>query len=137
VDTDTPPPAVTLADARALYPTARPDTVRKATEEDATRVAALRQIVAQMDELSERADRLRGQIAEAMGEAGTLEMGGVKLCTFKAPKPRRVTDWKAAFAAVRPELEPSHAERAVAEATAETPSARRFLLCAERKGAAK
>jgi putative phage-type endonuclease len=130
---DTPPPAVNLADARALFPNARPDSRIEAPEGIANLVARLREMEAARKDLEDKAELLKGEIAAFMEDADTLVRGGVKLCTFKAPKPRRVTDWKAAFAAVRPELEPSHAERAVAEATAETPSARRFLLCAEKK----
>ena len=130
VETDTPPPAVNLADVRALYPNARPDSPVDATAEVARAVERLREIKAQEDALDEEADGLRGAVAAFMGEADTLRVGGAKAVTFRAPKPRRVTDWKGVAAELNPPAE------LVAAHTTETPSARRFLLCAE-KGDAK
>ena len=121
---DTPPPAVNLADARALFPNARPECAKDATAEVARAVERLREIKAQTDELDEEAEGLRGAVAAFMGEADTLRVGGAKAVTFRAPKPRRVTDWKGVAADL-------HApDELVAAHTTETPSARRFVLCA-------
>jgi putative phage-type endonuclease len=121
---DTPPPAVNLADARALFPNARPECAKDATAEVARAVERLREIKAEADALDEEAEGLRGAVAAFMGEADTLRVGGAKAVTFRAPKPRRVTDWKAVAADL-------HAPDAIVAAhTAETPSARRFVLCA-------
>ena len=126
VESDTPPPAVNLADVRALYPNARPECAKDATAEVARAVERLREIKAQTDELDAEAEGLRGAVAAFMGEADTLRVGGAKAVTFRAPKPRRVTDWKAVAADL-------HApDELVAAHTTETPSARRFLLCAEK-----
>lgn len=121
---DTPPPAVNLADARALFPNARPECAKDATAEVARAVERLREIKAQTDELDEEAEGLRGAVAAFMGEADTLRVCGAKAVTFRAPKPRRVTDWKGVAADL-------HApDELVAAHTTETPSARRFVLCA-------
>jgi putative phage-type endonuclease len=121
---DTPPPAVNLADARALFPNARPECAKDATAEVARAVERLREIKAEADALDEEAEGLRGAVAAFMGEADTLRVGGAKAVTFRAPKPRRVTDWKAVAADL-------HAPDAIVAAhTTETPSARRFVLCA-------
>ena len=126
VAADTPPPAVNLADVRALYPNARPECAKDATAEVARAVERLREIKAQTDALDEEAEGLRGAVAAFMGEADTLRVGGAKAVTFRAPKPRRVTDWKGVAAEFNPPAE------LVAAHTTETPSARRFLLCAEK-----
>ena len=93
-------------------------------------VERLREIKAQTDALDEEAEGLRGAVAAFMGEADTLRVGGAKAVTFRAPKPRRVTDWKGVAADLHATAE------IVAAHTTETPSARRFMLCAE-KGDAK
>jgi putative phage-type endonuclease len=125
---DTPPPAVNLADARALFPNARPDSRIEAPEGIANLVARLREMEAARKDLEDKAELLKGEIAAFMEDADTLVRDGVKLCTFKAPKPRRVTDWKGVAADL-------HApDELVAAHTTETPSARRFVLCAA-KGA--
>lgn len=126
VEADTPPPAVNLADVRALYPNARPECAKEATAEVARAVERLREIKAQTDALDEEADGLRGAVAAFMGDADTLRVGGAKAVTFRAPKPRRTTDWKGVAAEFNPPAE------LVAAHTTETPSARRFLLCAEK-----
>lgn len=123
---DEPPPVNGLADARALYPNARPECAKDATAEVARAVERLREIKAQTDELDAEAEGLRGAVAAFMGEADTLRVGGAKAVTFRAPKPRRVTDWKGVAAEFNPPAE------LVAAHTTETPSARRFLLCAEK-----
>lgn len=123
VETDTPPPAVNLADVRALYPNARPECAKDATAEVARAVERLREIKAQTDALDEEAEGLRGAVAAFMGDSDTLRVCGAKAVTFRAPKPRRVTDWKGVAAELNPTAE------LVAAHTTETPSARRFLLC--------
>lgn len=123
---DTPPPAVSLADVRALYPNARPEFSKDATAEVARAVERLREIKAQTDALDEEAEGLRGAVAAFMGDADTLRVGGAKAVTFRAPKPRRTTDWKGVAADLHAPAE------LVAAHTTETPSARRFLLCAEK-----
>lgn len=130
VETDTPPPAVNLADVRALYPNARPESRMDATPELSALVRELREKEDARKALEDETDALKGKIAAAMGDAEALVDGKVKLCTFKAPKPRRVTDWKGVAAELHAPAE------LVAAHTTETPSARRFLLCAE-KGDAK
>jgi len=134
VAADTPPPVTGLADARALFPNARIDAPITATEDIVKAVDRLRAIAAQTKELEAEEDALKGTVAEFMGDADTLRLpeaeGGVKLATFKAPKPRRVTDWKAVASDLHPPAE------LVAAHTTETPSARRFVLCAQ-KGDAK
>ena len=126
VETDTPPPAVNLADVRALYPNARPECAKDATAEVARAVERLREIKAQTDELDAEADGLRGAVAAFMGEADTLRVGGAKAVTFRAPKPSLVTDWKSVSAACKgvPAF-----DEAVAANTKPRESARRFLLC--------
>lgn len=126
VDADEPPSATNLADVRALYPNARPECAKDATAEVARAVSRIREIKAQTDALDEEADGLRGAVAAFMGEADTLRVGGAKAVTFRAPKPRRVTDWKGVAADLHAPAE------LVAAHTTETPSARRFLLCAEK-----
>lgn len=134
VASDTPPPVTGLADARAIFPNARVDAPVTATAEIVKAVDRLRAIAAQTKELEAEEDALKGTVAEFMGDADTLRLpeadGGAKLCTFKAPKPRRVTDWKGVAADLHAPAE------LVAAHTTETPSARRFLLCSE-KGDAK
>ena len=136
VETDTPPPAVNLADARALFPNARVDAPVTATAEIVKAVDRLRAIAAQTKELEAEEDALKGTVAEFMGDADTLRLpeadGGAKLCTFKAPKPSLATDWKAVSAACKgvPAF-----DEAVAANTKPREAARRFLLCAEKGGA--
>ena len=129
VEADTPPPAVALADVRALNPNARPDSHVDATAEVARAVERLRAIKAQTDELDEEAEGLRGAVAAFMGEADTLRVGGAKAVTFKAPKPSLATDWKAVSAACKGV---SAFDEAVAANTKPREASRRFLLCASK-----
>lgn len=126
VETDTPPPAVNLADVRALYPTATPDSRMEATPDVAALVGRLREKEAARKALEDEADALKGEIASYMGGADTLVLDGAKLCTFKAPKPTMATDWKAVSAACKgvPAF-----DEAVAANTKPREAARRFLLC--------
>ena len=129
VEADTPPPAVNLADVRALYPNARPDTPVDASPEVARAVERLREIKAREDELDAEAEGLRGAVAAFMGEADTLRIGGAKAVTFKAPKPSLATDWKAVSAACKGV---AAFDEAVAANTKPREASRRFLLCASK-----
>lgn len=127
VEADTPPAAVNLADARALYPDASPDTPCTASADIALKVQTLRALLADIAEREGRADALKGEIAAAMGEADTLrDEAGAKLATFKAPKPSLATDWKAVSDACKgvPQF-----DEAVAANTKPREASRRFLLC--------
>lgn len=128
VANDTPPEAVTLSDAKALFPAARADKAVEATPGIVDAVDRLRLTNGQIEELEAQAEGLKGQIASYMGESDVLMGNGAKLCTFRAPKPRRTTDWKAVAADL---ADDGRFNATVATHTTETPSARRFVLCAK------
>lgn len=128
---DVPPEAKTLADAKALFPNARTDTTKEADARVLHDVAELVRIEADRKGLEEEADAIKGRIAAYMGEADVLVGNGAKLATFRQPKPRRTTDWKAVAADLARTEEPAHVRAVEAAHTTETPSARRFLLCAK------
>lgn len=134
VETDTPPPAVNLDDARALFPNARPESRMEATPELLGLLRDLREAETMRKALEDRADALKGKIAAAMGDAEALVDGKVKLCTFKAPKPTEKIDYKAALVQTAEEfhIDPVRVGQIVhAHGTIVNP-ARRFLLCAEK-----
>lgn len=115
-----------LADARALFPRGGGE-AKEADADTARRIRALRKTEADLKQLNAHRDKLQGEIASAMGDADALTVDGKTVCTFKAPKPRRVTDWKGVAAGYAGD--PIFGAT-VAAHTTETPSARRFLLCA-------
>lgn len=127
VDEGQPPPCATLADARALYPRGGMEP-RAASPEIAEAIAELRGVEAQSAELDARRETLRARIADYMGDADTLTVDGVKAVTFKAPKPRRVVDWKGVAEELGRTEEPAHVAAVRERHTTETPGARRFVL---------
>ena len=132
---DEPPPVNGLADARALFPNARPESRIDATPELLGLVRDLREKEARRKALEEEADALKGKIAAAMGDAEALMDGKAKLCTFKCPKPTERIDYKAALVQVGEEfhLDPARVGQIVHANGTVVEGARRFLLCAERR----
>jgi len=103
VQSETPPPPVTFADAVARYHTSRAGEV-VATEEVYKNAVALRAIKNYKKDLKTQEEELRGVVAVALGEQDTLvDVDGNVLVTFKSAKPLKVFD-EAAFRAAHPDM---------------------------------
>lgn len=125
-----------LADARALFPNGGGE-AKEADADTAGRIRALRKTEADIKQLTAHADKLRGEIAAAMGDADALTVDGKTVCTFRAPKPTDRIDFKGAFEDLALALHADAMQTAgiVSKHRTLVNGARRFLLKAE--GSAK
>ena len=122
-----------LADARALFPRGGGE-AKEADADTAARIRALRKTEADIKALTVHADKLRGEIASAMGDADALTVDGKTVCTFRAPKPTDRIDFKAAFADLALALHADAMQTASIISAHRTlvNGARRFMLKAEK-----
>ena len=129
---DEPPPVNGLADARDLFPHGGGEAV-EADADTAGRIRALRKTEADIKQLTAHADKLRGEIAAAMGDADALTVDGKTVCTFRAPKPTDKIDFKAAFSDLALALHADAMQTAgiISKHRTLVNGARRFLLKAE------
>jgi putative phage-type endonuclease len=125
-----------LADARSLFPHGGGE-AKEADADTAGRIRALRQTESDIKQLTAHADKLKGEIAAAMGDADALTVDGKTVCTFKAPKPTDKIDFKAAFQdlALALHADPMQTASIVSKHRTLVNGARRFLLKAEKGGA--
>ena len=121
-----------LADARMLFPHGGGEAV-EADPDTAGRIRALRQTEADIKQLTAHADKLKGEIAAAMGDADALTVDGKTVATFRAPKPTDRIDFKAAFQDLALALHADAMQTAsiVSKHRTLVNGARRFLLKAE------
>jgi hypothetical protein len=125
-----------LADARALFPHGGGE-AKEADADTAGRIRALRKTEADIKQLTAHADKLRGEIAAAMGDADALTVDGKTVCTFRAPKPTDRIDFKGAFEDLAIALHADEMQTAgiISKHRTLVNGARRFLLKAEKGGA--
>ena len=125
-----------LADARDLFPHGGGEAV-EADADTAGRIRALRQTEADIKQLTAHADKLKGEIAAAMGDADALTVDGKTVCTFRAPKPTDRIDFKGAFEDLALALHADAMQTAgiISKHRTLVNGARRFLLKAEKGGA--
>ena len=103
VQSETPPPPVTFADAVARYQTSRAGEV-VATEEVYRAAIVLQTLKQYESDLKAQKEELRGIVAIALGEHDTLvDTDGNALITFKSSKPPKAFDVDA-FKAAHPDL---------------------------------
>lgn len=102
VETDTPPPPQTGADAARLWPK---DSGKVVIADDATvaAVSRLHQVRHSLSTLEEEKDALEDRVKLALGDAATLMIGDQVAATWKATKPTMRFD-SAAFKAAQPEV---------------------------------
>lgn len=84
VQTDTPPPLVSLADASRRWPNHDPDKVVPAESEDRQRIADLRDLLTTIKEMEREADDLKLALQVRLENREALvDMNGRPLCTWK------------------------------------------------------
>lgn len=122
-----------LADARALFPRGGGE-AKEADADTAGRIRALRDTEADIKQLTAHADKLKGEIAAAMGDADALTVDGKTVCTFRAPKPTDRIDFKGAFQdlALALHADPMQTAGIISQHRTLVNGARRFLLKAEK-----
>lgn len=122
-----------LADARSLFPRGGGEAV-EADADTAGRIRALRKTEADIKQLTAHADKLKGEIAAAMGDAAALTVDGKTVCTFRAPKPTDRIDFKGAFEDLALALHADAMQTAgiISKHRSIVNGARRFLLKAEK-----
>ena len=125
-----------LADARSLFPNGGGE-AKEADPDTAGRIRALRQTEADIKQLTAHADKLKGEIAAAMGDADALTVDGKVAATFRAPKPTDRIDFKGAFEDLALALHADAMQTAgiISKHRTLVNGARRFLLKAEKGGA--
>lgn len=133
VEAGVAPPVNGLDDARMLFPRGGGEAV-EADPDTAGRIRALRQTEADIKQLTAHADKLRGEIAAAMGDADALTVDGKTVCTFRAPKPTDKIDFKGAFQDLALALHADAMQTAgiISKHRTLVNGARRFLLKAEK-----
>ena len=118
-----------LADARSLFPNGGGE-AKEADADTAGRIRALRKTEADIKQLTAHADKLKGEIAAAMGDADALTVDGKTVCTFRAPKPTDKIDFKGAFQdlALALHADPMQTAGIISKHRTLVNGARRFLL---------
>lgn len=91
VNTDTPPPLVSLADAGRRWPQHDPDKVLPAESIDRQRLADLRDLLTTIKEMEKEADSLKLALQTRLENREALvDMQGKPLCTWKTQSSTRV-----------------------------------------------
>jgi len=119
------------ADAKAIsamFPTDMDETVT-APEQVRKWVIEAAALHAKSKALKKEFESKRTLITGYMGDAGSLNCDTLGTLTYKAPKPKKTTDWRAVAMALASVLEdPSDIQLEVAKHQTESTQARRFLL---------
>ena len=127
---DVPPTALTAEDIALLYPRERDGVVpRIADPNTAVKVQRLRMLKQRAKAHSDEIEALSLELKTYIADAPVLiDFAGMELATFKANKPRDVTDWKAAYQELAQRTSHPDADRIVERHTTERQGNRPLLL---------